>query len=467
MRSPVDVVVVGSGPNGLAAAALAARRGLGVVVIEANGTIGGGLRSAALTLPGFMHDVCASVLPLGAGSPVFKALELERHNLEWITPDVAVAHPLDDGSAVLIHNDVRRTAEELGRDSVRYTGTIGRIARDWSRLEGDILSPIGIPRYPLTFARFGLPALAPASLFVRLFSTSRARSLFAGCAAHSSLPLSTPGSTAFGLVLSATGHVTGWPVARGGSQSVADALATVIRTSGGEIVTGLRIERREQLPPATVTLFDTSPGAMAGIMRDAFPAGFLRSLERFRYGPGVFKVDWALREPIPWQATECLHAATVHVGGTFEEIAAAEAEPWRGESAERPFVIVTQPSVFDPSRAPAGSHTAWGYCHVPRGSAVDMTARIEAQVERFAPGFRDTILARASRSPRMIEAENANLCGGDIGGGANDLLNLLFRPTWRRYATPAAGVFLCSAATPPGGGVHGMCGYHALHAALG
>jgi phytoene dehydrogenase-like protein len=458
---------VGSGPNGLAAAALAARRGLGVVVIEANQTIGGGLRSAELTLPGFVHDVCASVMPLGAGSPVFKALELERHNLEWIAPDSAAAHPLDDGSAVLIHNDAGRTADELGRDARPYRNSIGRVARDWARLERDILSPIGIPTHPLAFARFGIPALLPASVFVRLFSTTRGRALFAGCAAHSSLPLSTAGSAAFGLVLSATGHVNGWPVARGGSQSVADALASVIRVNGGEIVTGVQVERREQLPTAKVTLFDTSPVTMARIMRDAFPAGYVRSLERFRYGPGAFKVDWALREPIPWKATECLRAATVHVGGSFEEIADAEAAPWRGACADRPFVIVTQPSLFDPSRAPAGSHTAWGYCHVPRGSAFDMTDRIEAQVERFAPGFRDVILRRVSRAPRMIEAENANLRGGDIGGGANDLLNLLVRPTWRRYATPAAGVFLCSAATPPGGGVHGMCGYHALRAALG
>lgn len=459
--------MVGSGPNGLAAAALAARRGLTVVVIEANDTIGGGLRSAELTLPGFVHDVCASVLPLGAGSPVFRELELERHNLEWITPDAAVAHPFDDGSAVLVHNDAGRTARELGRDAGRYHATIGRIARDWPRLEADILSPIGIPTHPLTFARFGLPALLPASVFVRLFSTTRARALFAGCAAHSSLPLSAAGSSAFGLVLAATGHVTGWPVAKGGSQSVADALAAVIRANGGEIVTGQRIERREQLPPAKLTLFDTSPGAMAEVMRGRFRPGFVRSLERFRYGPGAFKVDWALREPIPWTAPDCLRAATVHVGGTFDEIASAEAAPWRGACADRPFVIVTQPSLFDPSRAPAGSHTAWGYCHVPRGTVEDMTERIEAQVERFAPGFREVILRRVSRSPRDIEAENANLRGGDIGGGANNLLNLLFRPTWRRYATPEKGVFLCSAATPPGGGVHGMCGYHALRAALG
>jgi phytoene dehydrogenase-like protein len=303
-------------------------------------------------------------------------------------------------------------------------------------------------------------------MLARRFSTTRGRALFAGCAAHSILPFSEPGSSAFALALAAVAHAHGWPVARGGSQSIADALVTVLRANGGEVVTGTKIERHEQLPQAGVILFDTSPRVMAAIMGDRFPRGFADRLRRYRYGPGAFKVDWALKAPIPWKSRECLEAATVHVGGTFEEIAAAEAAPWRGECAERPFVLVTQPSVFDPTRAPSGRHTAWGYCHVPNGSTFDMTTRIEAQVERFAPGFRDVIVARSTRGPATIESENENLVGGDVGAGSNDLVNLFFRPTWRRYATPVPGVYLCSAATPPGAGVHGMCGYHAAQAAL-
>jgi len=466
MKSSYDVVVIGSGPNGLAAAALAARRGLSTIVLEARDTIGGGLRSAGLTLPGFVHDVCSSVHPMGIASPVFHELDLAEHGLEWITPTASAAHPLDDGTAAMLYRDPARTAGALGDDRRRYERSIGAIAASWDRLETDLLSPIGFPSHPLSFARLGLPGLLPADVFARFFSTSRARALFAGCAAHAILPFDAAGSTAFAMVLAAVGHARGWPVARGGSQSVADSLERCIRANGGEVVTGVNVERYEQLPKSEMLLFDTSPRAMAGIMGDRFPAAFAASLRAFRYGPGAFKVDWALSEPIPWKARQCLEAATVHVGGTCEEVSDAEAAPWRGEAAERPFVLVTQPSVIDGSRAPAGKHTAWGYCHVPNGSTVDMTERIEAQVERFAPGFRDCILARAVRSPLTIEAENANLVGGDVGGGSNQLLNLVFRPTWRRYATPVRGVFLCSAATPPGAGVHGMCGYHAARAAF-
>ncbi|HEX6941816.1 MAG TPA: NAD(P)/FAD-dependent oxidoreductase [Gemmatimonadaceae bacterium] len=465
-NSHYDVVVVGSGPNGLTAAALAARRGLSTIVFEARDHIGGGLRSAELTEPGLVHDVCSSVHPMAVASPAFLELRLEQHGLEWITPHVAAAHPLDNGEAVLLHNDAERTAESLGEDRTAYQRTIGAVARAWPRIESDLLGPIGFPSHPVAYAKLGLPGLLPARLLARRFSTTRGRALFAGCAAHSILPFSAPGSSAFALALAAVGHVHGWPVARGGSQSIANALVKVLRASGGEIVTGAKIERHEQLPTAGVIFFDTSPRAMAAIMRDQFPRGFAGKLTSYRYGPGAFKLDWALSAPIPWKSRECLEAATVHVGGTFEEVAAAEAAPWRGECAERPFVLVTQPSVFDQTRAPAGRHTAWGYCHVPNGSTVDMTTRIEAQVERFAPGFRDLIVARATRGPATIESENANLVGGDVGGGSNDLLNLFFRPTWRRYATPVPGVFLCSAATPPGAGVHGMCGYHAARAAL-
>lgn len=468
MPSAYDVVVIGSGPNGLAAAIVAAQRGLRTVVYEANATIGGGLRSAELTQPGFVHDVCSSVHPMGAASPFFRLLPLAQHGLEWITPPAAAAHPLDDGTAVMLWNDVERTADALGVDRARWQCTIGAVAHDWANLEDDILAPpLGFPTHPLSYARFGLQALFPANTYANLaFSTARTRALFAGVAAHSILPFSYAGSAAIGIVLSAVAHARGWPVARSGSQSIANALAAHFRSLGGEIVTGTPITSRSQLYDAKQILFDTSPRAMVRIMGDRLPSGYAQKLERHVYGPGVFKIDWALNSPIPWKARECLEAATVHVGGTLEEIAASESAPWRGEHPQRPFVLVTQPSLFDASRAPAGKHTAWGYCHVPNGSTANMTARIEAQMERFAPGFRDVVIARAVHTPATLEAGNTNLIGGDIGGGSNALLNLFFRPTWRTYATPARGVHLCSAATPPGGGVHGMCGYHAATRAL-
>lgn len=467
MRSACDVVVIGSGPNGLAAAIVAAQRGLSVVVIEARDEPGGGLRSGELTLPGFRHDVCSSVMPMGIASPFFRSLPLGDHGLEWIVPAACAAHPLAGGDAVILHNDMATTAAGLGDDGHAWRLTIGAVAGDWPRLERDILSPLGMPSHPFRFSRFGVQALAPAQLYANMvFNGARARALFAGCAAHAILPLTRPGSAAVGITLAAVGHHHGWPLPRGGAGSLAAALTSYLRTIGGEVVTGCLVERFEQLPSAKTILFDTSPRAMARIMGERFPASFRGKLERYPYGPGAFKVDWALSEPIPWQANACRQASTVHVGGTLEEIAAAEAAPWDGRCAERPFVLVTQPSLFDGSRAPAGRHTAWGYCHVPNGSTVDMTDRIEAQVERFAPGFRDVILARALHSPSMLEAENPNLVGGDVGAGSNDLMNLFFRPTWRRYATPVPGVFLCSGATPPGAGIHGMSGYHAATRAL-
>lgn len=463
-----EVVVIGSGPNGLAAAIGAAQRGRATLLLEAAPTIGGGLRSGELTLPGFLHDICSSVHPMAVGSPFFRSLPLAEHGLVWITPPASAAHPLDDGTAVILWNDLERTADSLGADGRRYRSTFGRLARDWPMLEPDVLAPIGLPRHPLRFARFGVPALLPAQTWARLaLKTPRARALFAGCAGHSIVPFHYLASAAVGLALATVAHVRGWPVARGGSQAIADALAAHFRSLGGTVLTDTLIERAEQLPGADRLLFDTSPQAMARIMGRRLPAGFRRRLERFPHGPGVFKVDWALSGPIPWRNRSCLEAATVHVGGSLEEIAAAEAAPWRGEVAERPFVLLTQPSLFDPSRAPVGQHTAWGYCHVPPGSSEDMTARIEAQVERFAPGFREVIVARAIRGPSTLEASNPNYVGGDISGGANTLLNLVLRPTWRRYGTPDSSVYLCSAATPPGGGVHGMCGFHAAERALG
>ncbi len=462
-----DVAVIGSGPNGLAAAIVAAQQGHSTVVYEANQTIGGGLRSAELTLPGFVHDVCSSVHPMGGASPFFKSLPLAKHGLHWITPAAAAAHPLDGGDAVMLWNDLERTADALGADRASYRRRIGALVRDWPRLEADILSPLGFPAHPVAYARFGIQALFPSQSYANFaFTTARARALFAGCAAHSVLPLTSAGTAAFGLVFFGVAHASGWPVARGGSQSIANALAAHFKSLGGEIVTGAPISSYEQLRGAEILMFDTAPAAMARVMGDRFPQWYAQKLNRFPRGPGVFKIDWALNAPIPWTARECLEASTVHVGGTIEEIAAAEAAPSRGECAEKPFVLVTQPSLFDSSRAPAGQHTAWGYCHVPNGSTVDMQVRIEAQIERFAPGFRDTIIARAVQTPATLQASNANLIGGDIGGGSNDLMSLLFRPTWRTYSTPVPGVHLCSASTPPGGGIHGMCGYHAAARAL-
>ncbi len=467
MPAAHDVAVIGSGPNGLAAGIVAAQRGLRTVIHEANASIGGGLRSAELTVPGFVHDLCSSVHPMAVASPFFRTLPLADHGLEWITPPAAAAHPLDGGQAVLLWNDMERTASELGTDRTRYRRTVGAIAESWNGLVPDLLAPIGVPQRPLSYARFGVQALLSAQRYAGLaFSTERARGLFAGVAAHAIVPLSYSGSAAIALVLSAVAHVHGWPIAARGSQSIADALAAHFRSLGGEIIAGRRIDQHAQLDGVAQLLFDTSPQAMAQIMGDRLPRGFSERLTQYRNGPGVFKIDWALNGPIPWAAPECLQASTVHVGGTLEAIAASEAAPWRGDHAERPFVLVTQPSLFDANRAPAGKHTAWGYCRVPNGSTVDMTARIEAQMERFAPGFGDVVIARRVFSPAALEASNANLVGGDIGGGANVLQNLLFRPTWRTYATPVAGVHLCSAATPPGAGVHGMCGYHAATRAL-
>jgi phytoene dehydrogenase-like protein len=466
-KSEYDAVVVGSGPNGLAAAITVARTGRSVLVLEAAEHIGGGTRSAALTLPGFTHDVCSAVHPMAEASPFFRSLPLQEHGLEWVHPPYCLAHPLDDGHAVVIEHSLEKTCQALGSDAEAYRQLIGTIARNWKNLENDLLAPFGFPSHPLQMARFGMQALQPATRLARVhFQTAGARALIGGLAAHSLMPLEAWGTAAIALVLGTVAHAAGWPIAKGGSQRIADALASYLRSLGGEIVSGVRVQSLKELPPAKVTLCDVSPRGLLEIAGDNFPASYRRALERFDYGAGVFKVDWALRGPIPWRAEKCRTAGTVHIGGTLEEIARAERECCTSTHSERPFVLLSQPSLFDGTRAPAGCHTAWAYCHVPSGSTVDMTERIEAQVERFAPGFRELILARSTRCTRQLEKENANLVGGNVTGGANSLRQLFVRPTLGWYETPTRGVYLCSASTPPGGGVHGMCGYHAASRAL-
>ncbi|MFL5803020.1 MAG: phytoene desaturase family protein [Roseiflexaceae bacterium] len=469
MPERYDAIVVGAGPNGLAAAVALARAGRSTLVLEAEPSVGGGARSAELTLPGFVHDICSAVHPLGIGSPFFRTLPLAEHGLHWLYSPAPLAHPLDDGTAVLLERSVAATAAALGRDGAAYRRLVAPLVRRWEPTAAAILGPVLPPRHPLALARFGLRALWPASLLAQaLFRGERARALFAGMAAHAIMPLEQPATAAFGLVMLLFGHAVGWPFPHGGAGRIADALASYLRALGGEARTGMRIESLDQLPPARALLFDVAPRQLLSIAGERLPAGYRRALGRYRYGPGVFKVDWALDGPIPWAAPECARAATVHLGGTLQEIAASERAPWQGVHATRPFVLLTQPSLFDPTRAPAGKHTAWAYCHVPHGSTEDMTERIEQQVERFAPGFHARILARSTIGPAALERHNANYIGGDIGGGAQNLAQLFTRPVARLdpYTTPARGIYLCSSSTPPGGGVHGMCGYWAARSAL-
>jgi phytoene dehydrogenase-like protein len=464
-----DAIVVGSGPNGLAAAITLARAGCSVLVLEANATIGGGARSAELTLPGFLHDVCSAVHPLAAGSPFFNSLALAQLGLKWIHPEIPLAHPLDDGTAACLHRDVDLTAECFSADAVAYRRLMRPLVRNWERLATEFLQPmLHFPRNPMALARVGMAAICPATFLAKTFFRDEpARALFAGLAAHSFLPLSAPASAAFGLVLGMAGHAVGWPIPRGGSQTIANVLADYLRQLGGKIVINQRVENLDDLPKSRAVLLDISPWQFVRIARD-LPSRYRRRLERFRHAPAIFKIDYALSSPIPWKAEACRRAGTIHLGGTLAEIANAESEVAEGKNPERPFVLVAQQSLFDDRRAPRGQQTLWAYCHVPFGSGVDMSQRIEQQIERFAPGFRDCIIARHTASAADLEKSNANLAGGDINGGAMNLWQLIARPVLSPtpYRTPLPGIYLCSASTPPGGGVHGMCGHHAARAAL-
>jgi phytoene dehydrogenase-like protein len=465
-----DAIVVGSGPNGLAAAITLARAGISVAVLEANSTIGGGTRSAELTLPGFVHDVCSAVHPLAVGSPFFKTLPLEQFGLEWIHPEIPLAHPLDDGTAACLHRDVDVTAGSLGRDAGLYRNVFNPLARDWEKLAAELLQPmLHLPRHPVVLGRFGLAAITPARFFAKtFFREDQTRALFAGIAAHSFLSLEAFASAAFGFVLGTAGHAVGWPIPRGGSQSIANALANYLRELGGKIDINRRIDNLDQLPKSRVVLFDTTVWQFSHIAGDRLPARYRERLNHFRHAPGIFKIDYALSSPIPWKAEVCRRAGTIHLGGTLDEIANSERDVARGQLPSRPFTLVAQQSLFDETRAPAGKHTLWAYCHVPFGCKIDMSDAIESQIERFAPSFRDCIVARQKTGAADLEKSNPNLAGGDINGGAANLWQLIARPIFSStpYRTPLRGVYLCSSSTPPGGGVHGMCGYHAARAAL-
>ncbi|MFV9505285.1 MAG: phytoene desaturase family protein [Oscillochloridaceae bacterium umkhey_bin13] len=465
-----DAVVVGAGPNGLTAACLLAQAGWRVLLIEAREQIGGGISSAELTLPGFTHDLGSAVHPFGIASPIFRTLNLQRYGLRWIQPPTPLAHPLDGGRVVTLERSVGATAAGLGRDGAAYVRLMAPLARWWERIQPLVLDPLRFPSHPVAAARFGLRALWPASLLARrLFRDEPARALLAGLAGHSFLPLEAPLSAAPALVLGALGHSVGWPIPCGGAQAIANALAAYLRAHGGVIQTGWQVSQIDELPPARAYLFDVSPRQLIQLAGERLPASYQRKLARFRHGPGVFKLDYALDGPVPWANPACLRAATLHLGGTLNEIAVAERAPHQGEHAPQPYVLLAQPSHFDPSRSPDGHHTLWAYCHVPAGSTIEMTAAIEAQIERFAPGFRNRILARSAMNCAAMAAWNTNLIGGDISGGLPDWRQLLTRPTLslHPHRTPTPGIYLCSSSTPPGPGVHGMCGAHAALAALG
>ena len=466
-----DAVVVGAGPNGLSAAIFLARAGLSVLILEGKPTIGGGARTEEVTLPGFRHDICSAIHPMSVVSPFIRELPLAEHGLEWAYSPAAIAHPLDDGTAATLEVSVDATASRLGEDESAYRDLMAPFAEHAGEVFDDILRPIGAwppPKHPRVLARFGLTGLQSAMRLAKRFKTPHARALFAGSAAHSFLSLESIGSASFGLALMLAGHATGWPAAKGGSVAIVNAMASYLRSMGVEIQTNHPVRSLHDVPPSRAVIFDVTPRQLAAIAKDDLPSRYLKRLNRYRYGPGAFKVDWALDGPIPWKAAECARSATVHVGGTLEDIARHEDATFHGRMTDHPFVLVAQQSMFDPTRAPAGKHTGWAYCHVPHGSTQDATEFIEQQIERFAPGFRDRILARHTISPAQYEQRNPNMIGGDIGGGANTMSQFLTRPFPKLdpYATPNERVFIGSSSTPPGGGVHGMCGYWAARSAL-
>ncbi|HTR30216.1 MAG TPA: NAD(P)/FAD-dependent oxidoreductase [Puia sp.] len=462
-RKNYDAVVVGSGPNGLAAAITLQRNGLTVLLLEGRNSIGGGLRSAELTLPGFTHDICSAIHPLAVASPFFRSLPLTRHGLEYVYPKIAAAHPLDGEREVVLGGSVEDTAKPLGKDGAAYLRLMDPLVRNWNAVESDVLGPLHFPSDLTGMVKFGRKALQPATLLARRWRTEEAKALWAGMAAHSLLPLSKAATSAIGLVLMITGHLHGWPLPRRGSSAIADALAAYFISLGGKIETGVPVRSLEQLPASKALLLDLTPRQLLQLGGHRWSRLYRWQLDRYRYGMGVFKVDWALAGPIPFTTPGCRQAGTIHIGNTLKEIAASEEQVWAGSHPSQPFVLLAQQSVFDPTRAPAGRHVAWGYCHVPNGSEKDMTGAIERQVERFAPGFRERILARHVMDTRQLEAYNPNYIGGDINGGAIDIRQLFTRPVLRRsgYRTSTKGIYICSSSTPPGGGVHGMCGYHA------
>ncbi len=459
--------VIGAGPNGLAAAIVLAQAGLQVDVFEAESTPGGAVRTLELTLPGFQHDFGSAVYPLGAGSPFFSSLPLVNHGLEWIHSPAALAHPLDDGTAVMLERDLNAARDSLGVDGPAWDRLVRPFAERWAEFAPEVLRPASFfPRHPWLMARFGMVALQPARSVARRFQKERTRALFAGLAAHSFLSLDEPLSAAFAILMAAPAHAVGWPIPRGGAQSLTHALCAYLSTFGSKVITSMPVQSLAALANYDLTLCDLTPRQLVAIAGGRLSERYKRQLSKYQYGAGVFKVDYALSAPIPWKAPDCLRAATVHLGGSFEDIAASEKAIRMGHNADRPFVLLAQPSLFDSSRAPAGKHTAWAYCHVPNGSNLNILEKLESQIERFAPGFRDCILARRVFSPADLEGMDANLVGGDIGGGTVDIRHFLFRPTWRHYATSARDIYICSASTPPGGGVHGMCGFHAAKMAL-
>ncbi len=462
-----SAVVVGSGPNGLAAAVLLAQAGVSVEVRETASVPGGAARSGELTLPGFIHDLGSAVHPMGLSSPFFASLPLHQFGLRWIFSPAQLAHPFDDGTAVTLERDISATAAQLGGDGPAYRKLYEPVVDRWPELFGEVFRPLVFPHRPFLVAQFGMRAVQPCTFLTKsLFRQDRARALVAGSASHSALRLEAPLSAAFGIVLGGAGHAVGWPIPAGGSQSIANALAGVLKSLGGRILTNTRVSSLDELGSPDLILCDVTPRQFLALAGHRLRPSFKKLLLHFKYGPGCYKVDWALREPIPWKAHDCRRAITVHLGGTLEEIARSERAPWQNKPPDKPFVLLAQPSLFDPSRAPAGRHTAWAYCHVPNGWTGSALEQIEAQIERFAPGFRDCILERAVHNTAAMERWDANLIGGDNNGGALTIDQFFFRPTWRRYGTPLRGVYLCSASTPPGGSVHGLCGYWAAKRAL-